>query len=74
VSEGWVKTQLGPYVPFEDVKKITMDVNGIIKANPTEKQLREAIEIKKLEGGHDWGLTVLSLARSSIGNPLYNFV
>lgn len=73
VTEAWVKTQLGPSVPIEDVKMITNDVNAIIKVNPSEKQLHNAVEFKKREGGHDWGLTILSLARYAMEKPIFNF-
>lgn len=73
VTEAWVKTQLGPSVPIEDIKMITTDVNAIIKLNPSETQLHNAVELKKREGGHDWRLTILSLARSAMEKSIYNF-
>ncbi len=72
-SERWVNTQLGSSVAVQDVKEITKEVNEILKMNPTEQELKEAIEIMKRDGGSDRGLTVLSLVRSFVMNPLYQY-
>jgi hypothetical protein len=78
VNEDWVKTKIDPSVSKEELTRITNDVNVIIQANPSAKQLNDTIRLQeavaKANGtGRDRNLKILYLARYAMANFIYNF-